>query len=420
VPDHLTVPGDKSITHRALMLAALSGGPCHLTDPLCAGDTRSTAACLRALGIQVSPLAPGRDVVVKGRGLQGFRRPAKTLNCGNSGTTARLLMGLLAAHRFPATLTGDASLRRRPMARIAEPLASMGARVTSHDGRMPVTIKGGKLTSLDYTSPVASAQVKTAILFAGLAGGVSVSVTEPVRSRDHTERLLTVLGVGCSVVGNTVRLEPASSLPPFDGVIPGDFSSAAYLIAAALLGGKPVAIENVNVNPTRTGLLKALQRMGYRIALENERDSLGEPVATVVTVHRPPSTVHAVAVDPAEIPSMVDEVVLLACLASRAEGTSVFKGVGELRVKESDRLALVAKNLTTLGVRATTEGDTLWVQGTDRPPVGRVETAGDHRLAMSFAVLGTLTGAKVKLDDRACVAISYPDFFQDLKRVLRG
>lgn len=402
------------------MVGALTGGTCRLTGPLCAGDTRSTAACLRALGIQVSALAPGRAVTVKGRGLRPFRRPAKSLNCGNSGTTVRLLMGLLAAHRFEARLTGDASLRRRPMARIADPLGLMGARVTTTEGRLPVTLRGGGLTGLDYHSPVASAQVKTAILFAGLAGGVGVSVVEPIRSRDHTERLLKGLGVRVLVLGNTVRLEPVESLPAFDDAVPGDFSSAAYLLAAALLGGKSIAIENVNVNPTRTGLLPALGRMGYRIALEDERESLGEPVASVVTVHRAPSTVHAVSVPPSAIPSMVDEIVLLACLASRAEGTSVFKGVGELRVKESDRLALVAKNLTTVGARAWTEGDTLWVEGTDRPPVGKVETAGDHRLAMSFAVLGTLPGADIRLDDRDCVAISYPDFFKDLKRVLRA
>ena len=420
----IAVPGDKSITHRALMLAALTDGVCRFDGALSAGDTRATASCLRALGITVSPLSDGRTVSVQGRGLRAFRRPAKVLDCRNSGTTVRLLMGLLSAHRFAATLTGDASLRRRPMARVAGPLEAMGARITTTDGRLPVTVRGGPLHDFEYESPVASAQVKTALLFAGLAGGVAVTVTEPQRSRDHTERMLHMLGAWCVTRGNTVAIQPVERLPAFGGMIPGDFSSAAYLVAAALLAERSdLRIVGVNVNPTRIGLLRALERMGAPIGIEDARETLGEPIATLVpvTTHHAPRTTHlaAVTVGPDEIPSMVDEIPLLACLASRAEGTSVFRGVGELRVKESDRLALVAKNLATLGVRAHSEGDTLWVEGTDRPPVGRVETAGDHRLAMSFAVLGTLPGSRVVLDDRECVAVSYPAFFADLRRILR-
>jgi 3-phosphoshikimate 1-carboxyvinyltransferase len=412
----VAVPGDKSITHRALMLAALSDGPCRFTGALAALDTRATAACLRALGIRVSPLAADRPVTVQGRGLRAFRRASKPLDCRNSGTTARLLMGLLSAHPFISTLTGDASLRRRPMARIAGPLGEMGARITTTDGRLPVTVKGGPLRALDYASPVASAQVKTAILFASLAGGVRVSITEPVRSRDHTERLLQMLGATCLSSGVFVALDPPRSLPAFDGAVPGDISSAAYLVAAGLLAERSeLAVTGVGVNPTRTGFLRALERMGARVAVEDPTESLGEPIATLVP---DPGPLTAVEVTPDEVPSMVDEVVLLACLASRAQGTSVFRGVGELRVKESDRLALVARNLAALGVRAHSEGDTLWVEGTDRPPRGRVETAGDHRLAMAFAVLGTVDGARVTLDDRDCVAVSYPRFFDDLRAVV--
>jgi len=418
----IAVPGDKSITHRAMMLAALTDGPCRFDGALAAGDTRATASCLRSLGISVSPLALGRRLTVHGLGRKAFRRPAKMLDCGNSGTTARLLMGLLAAHRFTATLTGDASLRRRPMARVAGPLEAMGARISTTDGRLPVTIRGGALRAVRYESPVASAQVKTALLFAGVAGGVAVSVTEPVRSRDHTERLLRTLGARCVVRENTVTVQPVEHLAAIDGTIPGDFSSAAYLVAAALLCERSeLRIEGVNINPTRTGFLRAVERMGLGVSVEDLRESLGEPVATLLPTHDARRTTHLlpVTVEPNEIPSMVDEIPLLACLASRAEGTSVFKGVGELRVKESDRLALVARNLAALGVRAYTEGDTLWVEGSDRPPTGRVETAGDHRLAMSFAVLGTLPGARVTLDNRGCVAISYPSFFADLRRILR-
>jgi 3-phosphoshikimate 1-carboxyvinyltransferase len=400
------------------MLGALTGGECRLTGALAAGDTRATASCLRALGISVSPLAEGRELRITGRGMRPFRKPEKRLDCRNSGTSARLLMGLLSAHRFSVTLTGDASLRRRPMGRVAAPLEAMGAHVTMREGKLPLTIRGDRLRAFAYESPVASAQVKTALLFAGVAGGVPVRVAEPVRSRDHTERLLRMLGVDCQVRGNVVSIEPVESLPAFDGAIPGDFSSAAYLLAAALLGGSGIAITNVNTNPTRLGFLRALERMGFAVEQADARDSLGEPVATLhpLAASRHPS---AVSVAPDDVPSMVDEIPLLACVASRAEGTSVFRGVGELRVKESDRLALVAQNLAAVGTRAWTEGDTLWVEGTDRPPRGRVETAGDHRLAMAFAVLGTLPGARIRLDDRDCVAVSYPRFFEDLRRTLR-
>jgi 3-phosphoshikimate 1-carboxyvinyltransferase len=414
----IAVPGDKSITHRALMLAALTDGPCRITGALVAGDTRATAACLRALGIKMSPLKAGAEVVVRGAGLSPFRRPTARLDCANSGTTARLLMGLLAAHRFKATLTGDLSLRRRPMSRIADPLRVMGASITLKDGRLPATIEGAALKPFDYTSPVASAQVKTAILFAGLAGGVRVSVTEPVRSRDHTERLLAMLGVTCMSSGGFVALCPPESLPAFAGRVPGDISSAAYLLAARILGARgSLALPGVGVNPTRIGFIRAALRMGARVKMEGMRESLGEPVATLIAR---PARLRALEIEPDEIPSMVDEVVLLACLAARAEGTSVFKGVGELRVKESDRLALVAKNLAGLGVKAHSEDETLWVEGTDEPPQGRVETAGDHRLAMAFSVLGTVKGAKITLDDRRCVAVSYPSFFKDLKQALRA
>jgi 3-phosphoshikimate 1-carboxyvinyltransferase len=413
----ITIPGDKSISHRALMLAALARGRSSLRGLLAADDTRATARCLRALGVAVGPLAKGRATRVGGGGLRPFKAPRSPLECGNSGTTARLLMGLLAAHRFRATLTGDASLRRRPMERVAAPLRAMGARIETTEGRLPLSIRGGELQPIRYASPVASAQVKTALLFAALAGGVRVTVSEPVRSRDHTERLLALLGARLVVNGESVALDPPEELPAFEGVVPGDFSSAAYLLAAGVLRSSgEVVVAGVGTNPTRTGFLRVLSRMGSRIELEAEGRCLGEPVATLVA--RPARLVAAV-VEPDEIPSLVDEVPMLACLAARALGTSVFRGVGELRVKESDRLALVARNLCALGVEARSEGDALWVAGTDAPPRGRVVTDGDHRLAMAFSVLGTVSGAQVEVDDRGCVAVSYPSFFRDLKAALR-
>lgn len=410
------VPGDKSITHRALFVAALARGRSVLRGALTAGDTRATASCLRALGLKVSPLTDGRPVSVEGRGLRPFRRAAKAIYCANSGTTARLAMGLLAAHRFATTLTGDRSLNRRPMERVAGPLREMGALVTTTDGRLPLTVRGGRLRELDYQSPVASAQVKTALLFAGLAGGVPVTIREPARSRDHTERLLGLLGQRLTVNGTTVRLEPSINLPAFEGEVPGDFSSAAFLIAAGILAeGGELAVQGVCVNPTRTGFLAVLGRMGAVVQAVDLRESLGEPIATLIVR---PAQLRSVEVLPADIPSLVDEVPMLACLAARASGTSVFRGVGELRVKESDRLALVARNLTTLGMHAHSERDTLWVEGSDIPPRGKVVTDGDHRLAMAFAVLGTVRGAAVRLDDRRCVAVSYANFFRHLGRVL--
>ncbi len=412
------VPGDKSITHRALMVAALSDGRCAFTSPLAAGDTRSTAGALRALGIKVGPLS-ARRVTVTGAGMRPFRAPPRALSCGNSGTTARLLLGLRAGHPFDATLTGDRSLSRRPMARVTEPLRKMGARITAAAGeRLPLVVRGGALAPLDWRSPVASAQVKTCLFLAGLAGHVPVTVTEPVTSRDHTERLLRLLGVRVDVSGTAVTVHPADSIPAFDGEIPGDISSAAYMIAAGVLAeAGEVTVRNVGLNPTRAGFLRALERMGAKPEVVDRWMSLGEPAGTLVVR---PAPLQPVVVEADEIPSMVDEVPLLACLASRAEKgwTSVFRGVGELRVKESDRLALVASNLQALGVAAHTEGDTLMVEGSDQPPRGRVVTAGDHRLAMAFAVLRTVPGAEIELDDSHCVGISYPDFFRDLARVV--
>lgn len=305
------------------------------------------------------------------------------------------------------------------MGRVTEPLRAMGAWIVAAAGeRLPATVRGGELRPLAHRSPVPSAQVKTALLFAGLVGGVRVSVAEPLPSRDHTERLLRLLGVTIQVEDATVTVHPLEAIPAFDGEIPGDFSSAAYLLAAAVLAeGGEVAVRNVGVNPTRTGFLRVLERMGAPIEVTERWLSLGEPAATLVAR---PGPLRRVEVSPEEIPGLVDEVPLLACLAARAEGQSVFRGLGELRVKESDRLALVAKNLAALGIAAHAEHETLWVEGTDLPPRGAVETGGDHRLAMAFAVLGTLPGAAVTLDDARCVAVSYPDFFRDLGSVLQG
>jgi len=393
------------------MLAALAQGKSELSGLLTGDDVKSSGRVLRQLGADISAINDHRVVVNASR----LSHPASRLNCGNSGTSARLMLGILAGQRFEATLTGDASLRRRPMRRVTEPLKEMGARIEERGDGLPLTIHGGKLRGLTYSSPVASAQVKSAILFAGLTGKVPVTIREPYRSRDHTERLFAHLGLGIHDDHGAVSYQPgAVGIPAFQVSVPGDPSSAAFMVAAALLAERgDLTIEHVGVNPTRTGFIVVLERMGAQVDRVNLRDAGGEPVADLVVR---PASLRGTEVTAAEIPTLVDEVPILAVLASRARGATVFRDVGELRVKESNRLELIAANLRALGVNAAAQGNDLHVEGTDRPPRGKVETAKDHRLAMAFAVLGTLPRAEVKLSERKSVAISYPTFFRDLKR----
>lgn len=412
-------PGDKSISHRAVMLAALATGTSELTGLLPGADVRSTARVFRQLGARISTVRPGALVRVRGRGLM-LRRPAATLHCGNSGTTARLGLGVLAGQRFAARLTGDASLRARPMRRVTEPLERMGARFEGAErGTLPFVIRGGALHALDYASPVASAQLKGAVLLAGLVGGVAVTVREPYRSRDHTERLFAHLGLAIHERDGAIMFTPSdAALTGVRLTVPADISSAAFLVAAAVLAERgELVVLNVGVNPTRTGFILVLERMGAHVERVNLHDEGGEPVADLIAR---PATLRGTEVTPAEIPLLIDEVPVLAVLASRATGETVFREVGELRVKESNRLELVAANLRAVGVTAEARGNDLFVQGTARPPRGRVETAQDHRLAMAFAVLGTVPGAQVRLSEQRSVGISYPSFFQDLARIGRA
>jgi 3-phosphoshikimate 1-carboxyvinyltransferase len=397
------------------MLAALARGTSEIDGLLTGDDVKSTARVLRQLGAEISPIRAGAAVRVRRRPLT---TPHAPLYCGNSGTTARLLLGILAGQRFRARVTGDASLRRRPMRRVTEPLRTMGAEIVEEQGDgLPLAIRGGRLRSLVYTSPIASAQVKGALLLAGLAGRVAVTIREPYRSRDHTERLFVHLGLNLHEQGGAIAYEPSSRshFSSFQLSVPGDVSSAAFLVAAAVLAERgELLIENVGVNPTRTGFLVVLERMGAHVERVNLRDSGGEPVADLIVR---PAELTGTEVPAAEIPTLVDEVPVLAVLASRARGETAFREVGELRVKESNRLELLAANLRAVGVRAEARGNDLHVEGTERPPRGRVDTAADHRLAMAFAVLGAVPGADVRLSERRSVAISYPGFFTDLKRI---
>jgi 3-phosphoshikimate 1-carboxyvinyltransferase len=411
-------PGDKSITHRALLLASLAPGVSHVGGALTSLDARSSARVLRQLGAEISPLRPGDVVTIKGR--RRFHRPERTLDCGNSGTTTRLLLGLLAGHRFRATLTGDASLRRRPMRRVTEPLTRMGARFEAGgaDG-LPVTIRGGALRPLRYEMPVSSAQIKSALLLAGLVGEVAVALWEPRgRSRDHTERMLRAFGFEVTEAEGWIEFRPGGRVEPFDIQVPGDPSSAAFLVGAAVLAESgELRVAGVGVNPTRTGFLRVLERMGASVAVGAPDTSFGEPVADLIAR---PAGLRGTEVVAGEVPGLIDEIPLLAVLASRARGETVFREVGELRVKESDRLGLIADNIRAVGGQAEVRGDDLHVEGVEAPPAGPVRTAADHRMAMAFAVLGTLPGARVAVDDLACAAVSFPGFPETMRRIAGG
>lgn len=425
MPTHTTtevrVPGDKSLTHRALMFAAAARGESRLSGLLAGADCRSTATVLGALGVEIPPLpADGGPIRVRSEGIASWRAPREILDCGNSGTTVRLMMGLLAGRPFCATLTGDESLRSRPMRRVTEPLSRMGARVRElgEADRLPVELCGGELEGIDYQSPKASAQIKSALLLAGLSAGVPVSLWEPGLSRDHTERILRSLGVdvhgGREGDGWRVRLEPPSGpLPPLEMDVPGDPSSAAFVLAVALLAREgEVLVPGVGINPTRTGFFAAVARMGGRIEMLNQRETGGEPVGDLLAR---PARLLGIEVGGAEVPSMIDELPVLAVLAARAEGETVVRGAEELRAKESDRIRAVVDNLRTIGVEAEELPDGFVVRGTDRPLAGRVRTHHDHRIAMAFGVLGALPGADLEIEAPEIVDVSFPGFWETVR-----
>jgi 3-phosphoshikimate 1-carboxyvinyltransferase len=419
----VTVPGDKSISHRALMLACAAEGESRLRGLLPGEDCHSTASVLRALGCHVPDLpADGGEVRVLSGGLRSWRSPDAELDCGNSGTTARLMMGLLAGRPLAATLTGDASLRGRPMRRITDPLSRMGARFREmgEPDRLPIEVEGTVLRPIDYVSPKASAQIKSAVLLAGLSGAVPVTVTEPVVSRDHTERMLSDLGVGVLTHHGpggwrVVMDSPPAQLPPLDLHVPGDPSSAAFLAALALLADAgELRIRGVGCNPTRIGMLPILRRMGGDVALEDARSEGGEPVADWVVR---PARLRGTEVGADEVPAAIDEIPILAALAARAVGETRITGAGELRVKETDRVAAIVSNLRAVGAEAEELPDGLVVRGSDRPLRGAVSSLGDHRIAMAFGVLGALPGNAIDIDDRAVAAVSFPGFWELLRAI---
>ncbi len=422
----LRVPGDKSISHRALLLAALAAGESRIRGILTGEDPQATASILRELGVRVPPLRADGELRITGVGVRGLRAPGRILDCANSGTTARLMLGVLAGQELEATVTGDESLRRRPMRRVTDPLSRMGARFEplAAPGRLPLRMTGGALRALDYRLPVASAQLKSALLLAGVTGGVPVQLLEPGFSRDHTERMLAA--AGCALTSspeggaNRVRLTAApAALDPLDVAVPGDFSSAAFPLALALLGGagEGIVLRGIGLNPTRTGLLPVLQRMNARIEVEiGSAPEGGEPAGDLI-IHA--SDLTGTEVERQEIPGLIDEVPVLAVLAARARGVTRITGAEELRVKESDRLGALAANLSNLGVEVEELPDGLVIEGTGRPLSGPVEARGDHRIAMAFGVLGALAGNAITVDAPAAVDVSYPGFWEMLERASR-
>jgi len=411
----IRAPGDKSISHRALIFAAMADGITRIRDILPSADVHATAAALRAMGVDIPALS--EDFVVRGRGLAALHSPESAFDCANSGTTTRLLAGLVAglAGR-DARFEGDASLSRRPMMRVATPLTQMGARIAfegppGHDG-LPMRVTGAPLTALHYVNVHASAQVKGALLLAGLASGVSVTVDEPTRSRDHSERMLLARGVRLTITDRSVTLAAGQTVEAVDVVVPSDPSSATFFAALAAMADDGVLrLENVCLNPTRTGAFEVLRRMGARLEIEEERETGGESIGTLVVR---PSSLTGTTIEGAEIPRCIDELPMLACLAARAHGTTYIRDAQELRVKESDRIKAVVANLRALGADVEEYPDGLRVTGSRAPLRGHVVTHGDHRLAMAFGVLGALPGNRLTIDDPGCVAVSYPTFWRDL------
>ncbi len=411
------VPGDKSISHRSLIFGALAVGETTVTGLLEGEDVLRTATAMEALGAKVEREA-GVRTRIWGRGIGGFREPSDVIDMGNSGTSARLIAGLLAAYPFTSFMTGDASLRRRPMARVITPLSTTGAKFVSREGgRLPLAITGTPIpVPLNYTSPIASAQVKSAVLLAGLHAPGTTIVTEPSLSRDHTERMLRYFGANVETVGTTVKLVGQPELTGKNLVVPADPSSAAFLVVAALLvPGSHITITNVGTNPLRTGLFDTLKEMGAALTFKNERMECGEPVADLDVKY---SALKGVVVPAARAPSMIDEYPVLAVAAACASGSTRMEGLSELRVKESDRLTAIADGLAKAGIVANVDGDTLTVtggkvKGTSSP----IAVNLDHRIAMSFLVLGMVSDGSIAVDDASPIATSFPGFAALMNRL---
>ena len=410
----ITVPGDKSISHRGIMLGALANGTTSITNFLKGADCLSTISCFQKMGIEIEETES--EILVHGKGLHGLSAPTGILDAGNSGTTTRLISGILAGQNFSCDLTGDASIQKRPMKRIMTPLSMMGADITSvhNNGCAPLHIKGAPLKGISYQSPVASAQVKSCVLFAGLYADGKTSVTEPFLSRNHSELMLSSFGASVQTCGTTATIEPEPVLTAQKVEVPGDISSAAFFIAAGLLiPGSELLIKNVGINPTRDGILRVCKRMGANLELLNTRTQCGEPVADVLVKH---SELNGTVIEGDLIPTLIDELPVIAVMAACANGKMIIRNAEELKVKESNRLEIIVHHLNEMGCDITGTEDGMIIRG-GKPLHGAVlDSYLDHRIAMSFAVAGLVADGETEITNADCVNISYPGFYRDLLR----
>ncbi len=412
----ITIPGDKSISHRSIMFGALAKGTTEIHHFLQSADCLSTISCFEKMGVIVEN--KGETVLVHGKGLRGLSKPLEILDCGNSGTTTRLISGILSAQNFDVTLTGDASIQKRPMKRIIEPLSMMGADISSinNNGCAPLAIRGTKLHGIHYHSKVASAQVKSSILLAGLYADGETKVTEPYVSRNHSELMLNYFGADVSTENTTASIKPADELFAQKVIVPGDISSAAYFIAAGLIvPDSEILIKNVGVNPTRDGIIRVCREMGADITLLNETNASGEPTADILVRT---SSLKGTTIEGAIIPTLIDELPIIAVMACFAEGTTVIKDAAELKVKESNRIAVMVNNLSLMGADIIETEDGMIINGGKTLHGAAIDSHLDHRIAMSFAVCGMASDGETKILGSECVNISYPEFYDDMGRLL--
>ncbi len=415
----IVIPGDKSVSHRAVMFSALGTTPVHITNFLPSADCLSTVGVMRALGAKVDILGD-TELVVQGNGLHGLQEPETVLDAGNSGTTLRLMMGMLAPQRFMSVFTGDSSLHKRPMGRVINPLRKMGANIFARgeNTKLPIAIIPPKepLQGFTYDMPVASAQVKSAVLLAGLFARGNTTVVEPYPSRNHTELMLEAFGVNLEYDGNSITVEPPETMTaPEELVVPGDISSAAFwMVAASIIPGSELLLKNVGVNDTRTGIIDVMKAMGADVAMLNKRKSGGEPVADIRVRH---ARLHGTSFGADIIPRLVDEIPVIAVAAMFAEGDTIITGAGELRVKETDRLEAICAQFGKLGGVIDGQEDGLVIHGGSVPVNGECFSHDDHRMAMSLAIAG-MAGAGVTIVNPDCIAISYPGFYDELDNLL--
>ncbi|KEK22747.1 3-phosphoshikimate 1-carboxyvinyltransferase [Bacillus gaemokensis] len=409
----IVVPGDKSISHRAVMFGAIAKGTTKISNFLSGEDCLSTIACFRKLGVTIEQ--NGTDVTVYGKGLAGLQEPAEVLDVGNSGTTIRLMLGILSNAPFHCTVIGDASIGKRPMKRVTAPLREMNAQIDGReDGQyIPLSIRGGRVKGVHYHSPVASAQVKSAILLAGLQGEGITSVTEPLQSRDHTERMLRAFGCEVDVNDRTVSLRGRQSLVGTEIEVPGDVSSAAFLlVAGAIVPNSKLVLQNVGLNPTRTGILDVLSQMGALISIHNIRNEEFEPCGDI-TIET--SELKGIEIGGALIPRLIDEIPIIALLATQAVGTTIIKDAEELKVKETNRIDTVVAELRKLGVQIEGTSDGMVIYGGQKLQGNIVDSHGDHRIGMMLAIASCIAEGEVKIEDSDAVAVSYPNFFDQLE-----